>query len=121
MLRLSRLGIAPMLLLTVAPRTSMGLLEWILLFLAALVLPPTLQAILARREDVPRTRRPPSSRGQALRMAEGRQPGPAVRMADDREPGAHDRTASGENSHAADSGTGARPGPSPLHGKEPSA
>lgn len=87
----------------------MGLVEWILLFLAALILPPTFQAIFARREDVPRTRRPPSSRG------------PAMRMADDRQPGSHERTAPGENSHAADAGAGARPGPSPLHGKEPSA
>jgi hypothetical protein len=100
---------------------SMGLVEWILLFLAALILPPTLQAIFARKEDVMRTRRPPSSRGPAVRMPDDRQPGSALRMADDRQPGAHERTASGENSHAADAGTGARPGPSPLHGKEPSA
>jgi len=80
----------------------MRLFDWLLLLVAAIVLPLTFQAIFARRR---RDVRPSSRHAEHYLTA---------RLAGDRRPGAHDRKGSA-------SGSDVRTGGSPLHETDPGA
>lgn len=80
----------------------MRLFEWLLLLVAAIVLPLTFQAIFARKSG---RVRPRSRHAERFLTA---------RLASDRKPGGHD-------ADDPSAGSDAHHGNSPLHGKESSA
>ncbi len=67
----------------------MRVAEWLLLLIAAIVLPLTFQAIFARRRDGVRPSSRHSEHFLTARLADHRKPGPQDRQAHPTRPGVH--------------------------------